>query len=480
MKHRHILWTLPGLLGLIIVHGMLTSCISDAISTSPHDVLTFSRDTVSFDTVFTGVGTPTARLIVSNKAKKGIKISSIRFKDPDTRFRLNVDGQSGSEFSDIEIMARDSIYVFIECNIPESAGAEPSLTEDKLEFVTNTVTQDVVCQAWGQNVTRLRGVTIEENTRFTAERPYVIFDSLKVAAGATLTVDPGAKLLFHDKALMTVDGTLHAIGTPDKKIDMRGDRLDNVLPDVEYDIMSGQWRGVNITAESYDNRLEYVDMRSTEVGLVLDSCANSDRTKLTMLNSWLHNSRHNVLQAQNAKINATGCVFSEAAGATVLLSGGDVNFLQCTFANNYLFTAISLPLVTLVHVLPDEENDTDKTSPLMKARFDNCILYGIPDDLNIGDFTGADVLFRYCSFKSKGENDDNFTDCLWDTDPMFRTIREEYYFNYRLQDDSPVKSAGDPALLTPASMTDMDGVNRLQYGNPSLGAYQYVPAPENP
>ena len=291
---------------------MLTSCISDAISTSPHDVLTFSRDTVSFDTVFTGVGTPTARLIVSNKAKKGIKISSIRFKDPDTRFRLNVDGQSGSEFSDIEIMARDSIYVFIECNIPESAGAEPSLTEDKLEFVTNTVTQDVVCQAWGQNVTRLRGVTIEENTRFTAERPYVIFDSLKVAAGATLTVDPGAKLLFHDKALMTVDGTLHAIGTPDKKIDMRGDRLDNVLPDVEYDIMSGQWRGVNITADSYDNRLEYVDMRSTEVGLVLDSCANSDRTKLTMLNSWLHNSRHNVLQAQNAKINATGCVFSEA------------------------------------------------------------------------------------------------------------------------------------------------------------------------
>ena len=77
MKHRHILWTLPGLLGLIIVHGMLTSCISDAISTSPHDVLTFSRDTVSFDTVFTGVGTPTARLIVSNKAKKGIKINSV-------------------------------------------------------------------------------------------------------------------------------------------------------------------------------------------------------------------------------------------------------------------------------------------------------------------------------------------------------------------------------------------------------------------
>lgn len=47
-----------------------TSCISDAVSTSPNDILTFSRDTVSFDTVFTDLGTPTARLIVANRAKK--------------------------------------------------------------------------------------------------------------------------------------------------------------------------------------------------------------------------------------------------------------------------------------------------------------------------------------------------------------------------------------------------------------------------
>ena len=74
-----------------------------------------------------------------------------------------------------------------------------------------------------------------------------------------------------------------------------------------------------------------------------------------------------------------------------------------------------------------------------------------------------------------GSDDDNFTNCLWETDPLFRTVREDYIFNYRLQEDSPVKAAGDPALVTPEVLYDMDGVDRLRDGAPSLGAYQYVP-----
>lgn len=66
-KMRHILLTLVALIGLTATTG----CISDAISTSPSDLLTFSRDTVDFDTVFTDLKTPTARLVVANRAKKG-------------------------------------------------------------------------------------------------------------------------------------------------------------------------------------------------------------------------------------------------------------------------------------------------------------------------------------------------------------------------------------------------------------------------
>ena len=465
---RYFLLTLIGSISLIMV-----SCIEDGITTSSSDVLTFSRDTVNFDTVFTDVGTPTARLIVSNRASKGINISSIRFRNPETRFSVNVDGVSGNDFHDVEIRGKDSIYVFIECFIPQTEGASPGLVEDELEFVTNGVTQTVRVEAYGQNVTRLRNVRIASDTRLTADQPYVVFDSLTVERGAVLSIDPGTSLLFHDGASLVVEGTLNAVGTADKKIDMRGDRLDNVLPDVGYDILAGQWKGVRIAAGSFDNRLEYVDMRSTVTGLMVDSCADLSRQKLTLLNSWLHNSQGSVLSSKYAKVDAYGCCFSEAASSVVSLTGGKHEFLQCTIANNYLFSAINGPLLWLGHMLPDQTQEN--SLPLMQATFANSIIYGLADDLNEGDLTGSDVFFRYVSLKSAGSNDANFLNCLWETDPLFLTDRPIYYFNYRLQNESPVRSAGDAALVTPLVRYDMNGIDRLGYGAPSLGAYQFKP-----
>ncbi len=469
---RYFLLTLAGLISLIMACTGMVSCIDDAMTTSSSDVLSFSRDTVDFDTVFTDLGTPTARLIVFNRASKGLEISSIKFKDPDTRFRFNVDGVSGVEFHDVEIRGRDSIYVFIECFIPETQGASPGLVADDLEFVTNGVTQTVRVEAYGQNVTRLRNVRLTADTRLTADRPYVVFDSLTVCKGVTLTVDPGAQLLFHDGASLVVEGRLEAVGRPGKMIDMRGDRLDNVLPDVKYDILPGQWKGVRIAAGSHGNRIEYVDMRSTLAGLTVDSCADLQQTRLTLLNSWLHNSSGNVLTSRYSKVNAYGCCFSEAGGSVVSLAGGDHEFLQCTIANNHLYS-ISGPLLELLHVLPEDIDEN--SAPLMRARFSNSIIYGLRADLNTGDLTGSDVVFRYVSLGSKGEDDDNFINCLWETDPLFRTVRQDYLFDYRLQEDSPVRSAGDPALVTPEVMYDMDGVDRLGHGAPSLGAFQYAP-----
>ncbi len=469
---RYFLLTFLGLISLIMTGTMMVSCIDDAMTTSSSDVLTFSRDTVDFDTVFTDVGTPTARLIVSNRAKKGINISSIKFRNPDTRFRFNVDGVSGTEFHDVDIRGRDSIYVFIECFIPETQGASPGLVEDELEFITNGVTQTVRVEAYGQNVTRLRNVRLSSDTRFTADRPYVIFDSLTVEKGVRLTIDPGVQMLFHDGASLVVEGSIEALGEAGKMIAMRGDRIDNVLPDVPYDILTGQWEGVRIAPESFDNRMEYVDMRSTVNGLQVDSCGDMSRTKLTLLNSWLHNSKGKVLSSVHAKIDAYGCCFSEAKKAVVSLMGGEHEFLQCTFANNNLF-GIDGPILELLHVLPDDLEENGQ--PLMKARFANSIIYGMGNNLNTGDLSGSDVYFSYVSLGVAGSDDDNFTNCLWETDPLFRTVREDYIFNYRLQEDSPVKAAGDPALVTPEVLYDMDGVDRLRDGAPSLGAYQYVP-----
>jgi len=411
---------------------------------------------------------------VANRAKKGINISSIRLKNPDSNFQINVDGVSGKTFHDVEIWREDSIYLFIECYIPETSGNEPYRVEDELEFVTNGVTQTVLLEAYGQNVTRLRAARISSDTRFSPERPYVVFDSLVVDKGSTLTIEPDVKLLFHDGAELIVHGRIDAGGEPGKLIQMRGDRLDNVLPDVGYDILAGQWKGVRITPESFGNRLEFVDMRSTTGGLRVDSCGDTS-LKLTLRNSWLHNSQGHALESRYSTIAAYGVCFSEAADAVVSLTGGINRFIQCTIANNYLFSAISEPLLCLYHCLPKHaEDDPGNPNPLMEGVFENSIIYGLSKDLNEGDFTDSNIYFRNVSLKSEGNDDDHFIDCLWECDPLFLTDRPRYYFNYHVQPDSPVIGMGNPQSVTQPLVIDIDGTDRLTAtptGAPTLGAY---------
>lgn len=471
-KTRYIIFSLVAIFGILA-----SGCISDDFTYSASDVLTFSTDTVSFDTVFTGVGTPTARLKVFNRAKKSVNISSIKLKNPSTAFQINVDGVSGKSFSDVEIRGGDSIYIFLECYLPETSQNRPALTEDMLQFVTNGVTQEVVVEAWGQNVTRLKSQKITRDMTFTAERPYVVFDSLVVEKGVTLRIKPGTRLLFHDKAHLRVKGKIEAIGEPGKMIDFRGDRLDNVLPDVGYDILAGQWKGITIDAESFGNRLEYVDMRSTQQGLVVDSCTNTSERKLLMVNSWLHNSQGTAFSSKYAWVDAYGCVFSEAAEAVVRLTGGVHTFTQCTLANYYLYSVISEPLLSLYHLFEDDMAQGNR-QPLMKASLENCIIYGLAADINEGDLDNTDVYLRNVLLKSEGNNDDHFIECIWDEDPLFYTDRPKYYFNYRLKPDSPAIGAGNAAYVTSICLYDMDGLSRLANGAPALGAYVFQPPKE--
>lgn len=465
IRNGHILLILS-----MIFAFSISSCISDDITDSPSATLTFSADTVSFGTIFTDLNTPTARLQVFNENSKGVIISSIRFKNPETPFRLNVDGVSGASFSDVEIRGNDSIYVFMECFIDADDSKEPQRVSDQLVFVTNGVTQEVEVEAWAWNVTRLYSYSVDRDETLTAERPYVIFDTLTVQPNVTLTVEPGVWLLFHDKASIKVLGTLMAIGQTDNFIRMSGDRLDDILPDVAYDQLAGQWGGIDIDAQSFGNRMEFVNMRSTVSGLRVDSCGDLSKNKLTLVNSWLHNSQGSVLSSEYANVDAYGCCFSEAAGNVVRLIGGRHNFVQCTIANAYLFSSLFLPNLYLGHLLP--EHAEENSQPLMSASFENGIVWGeIGSPIEPGDLIGSDVYMRNMLFKANGTDDENFVNCIWNEDPLFYTVRQDYYFDYRLQPESPALGAGNPVYITPECLYDMDGVYRLAEGLPALGAY---------
>ena len=138
-------------------------------------------------------------------------------------------------------------------------------------------------------------------------------------------------------------------------------------------------------------------------------------------------------------------------------------------ANYYLFAISPESILTLSYLKREESSGI--VNPLMKASFENCIVYGITSPLTPGDLEGSDVYMRNVLLGVGGSDDDHFISCLWNENPEFETVREDYVFNYRLQDDSPAIGAGNPLYVTPECMKDMDGTDRLQWGNPALGAY---------
>lgn len=446
-----------------------TSCIEDGFTTSPDDVLTFSCDSVVFDTVITTQGTITKQFIVYNNSKKQLNISSIKVSGvSDARFYINVDGMKGKEIHDIELRGKDSLYVFVEGYIDELKKDEPQEFTDYVEFVTNGVTQKVTLNAWGQDVIRFHGDTIWNDTQLYASRPYLVYDTLVVAPGATLNVEAGTKLLFHKGGALKVYGKMNAVGTMEKPILLRGDRLDKVVSDIDFEIMSGQWGGVVFGEGSYGNHWEYVNVSGSEFGVQVSSSKPS-RESLYMLNCILHNSSGTVFTVWNAGVTAYGTVFSEAADGVVYLYGGKTHFAHCTLANYYLFKVVEEPLLNVFNI-------DDPMCPPIVSDIDNCVFYGLTSDINAGDLTGTDIYLRNCLLKSNGTDDANFINIVWGADPLFYTVRDKYIFDYRVKDESPAIARGDKSLTPEKARYDYYGNDRYAEPAPTIGAYVYVPS----
>ena len=170
------------LIGTIIVLSMkvFISCMADEnFSVSPLDKLTFSTDTVKFDTVISGQGTHTVAFEIYNQNKNGLRITKV-WKDLNEKspFRVAVDGVYIADDmpTDFSIPAGDSLKVFLEMTPPVSGKVQPQEIIDHLNFQleSNTV-QNVVLQAYGQDVeVKKNGWIITEDTLLSSRIPYHI------------------------------------------------------------------------------------------------------------------------------------------------------------------------------------------------------------------------------------------------------------------------------------------------------------------
>ena len=477
---------------LFVIALQFISCegLDEDYATNPNLRLSFSVDTLSFDTVFTNIGSATKSFMIYNHNDKPLLISNILLaSDGETGFRINVDGHKGTSFNDIRIGANDSLYVLAEVTVNPNKENEPLLVSDSILFTLNGIKQVVRMEAYGQNVNLLKGgITLMHDTTFTADRPFLIYDSLVVAEGATLHITPGATLYMHNKANIINYGAIIANGTLEKPIVFRGDRLDFILNDVlPYDRTPSQWGGIYFRKESFNNEMDHVIVRNGTTGLTFET-SSTEQPKLKMHNSQITNMGKSLLSAFNCHIEVDNSELSNAGEGVTNLIGGKYSFIHCTIVNYMALTprSGSYPCLTI------SNNANSQTFPL-DATFANCIIDGSFSSgktdyqgemlLSIKEGTTFNYLFNHCVIKSKGTAGEHYTDVIFtDVSPSYKLTggeKNKYCFDFRPDSVTTIGVGKADITISKSYPTDRYGVDRLTNNAPSIGAYEFVEQKNN-
>jgi hypothetical protein len=459
-------------------------------SNNPRDLLRFSTDTVAFDTIISSVRTPYRLFKVYNPHEKALRIASVALENDQSPFRINVDGQAGNAFSNIEIRGGDSIYVLVDAKPAESNADTPTRILDRVVFTTHGIHQTVVIEASAQDATLWQGKTIRADTTLAGAKPFVIYDSLCVEAGACLEIHEGVRLFMHGNASIVVKGTLKIKGSQEKPVEIRGDRFDYFV-NIPYDRVPGQWGGIRFEPESYNNEIEYASIRNGKYGLDFP-LADHSQLKLKLKNTVMRNFKGTLINAENCRIEAENCEFTNAKNGILRLAGGVYRFTHCTIANYYI-SSVELgwgnsnrETVCLLGSRWNEETADTEYYPLLQADFYNSIIWGTGQnsDVAFDADSQAEVrfLFQNCLIpNSKATNDDpndpeaQTLDCLMNQDPKFRlTNSPDFMYDFRLDSLSPARNRADIQIARQIPL-DLDGVDRLLDEGPDLGAYEFQP-----
>ncbi|WP_422104929.1 right-handed parallel beta-helix repeat-containing protein [Winogradskyella sp.] len=505
-------------LGIIV---MWSSCRENFEFSPSTGNLEFERDTVYLDTVFTNIGSSTYNLKVYNRSDDDIVIPTIQLENGTGSFyRMNVDGTTGLEgdqegkfFENVELLANDSLFIFIETTIDiETLSSTDTqfLYTDRILFDSGNNQQDVdlvtlvkdavfifpsrdettgIIETLTFDVdgdgtpdeTTLQGRFLEDDElAFTNERPYVIYGYAGVGAGQTLTMEPGTRVHFHaDSGIIVTDGgTLNINGAlstdseaQENEVILEGDRLEPLFADVP-----GQWGTIWLFNGSMDNTINYATIKNATIGVLSEGNQEATNDKLTISNSQIYNSsafgilgRATSIAAENVVINNAGQ--SSFAGTF----GGKYNFTHCTIANYWNNSFRQFPALLLNDFIVDE-NNTVFTNDLTEANFNNCIIYGndnpeflLENEGAVFNFKFNNCLLRFDNSSLSGTGNYVFSDMMFyegnifNTDPDFEAPFENLM---RIGQDSGANGIGSASFIIP---NDILGDARTS--PPDAGAY---------
>ena len=500
-----------------------SSCRQDFIFAPSSGNLSFSKDTVYLDTIFSNIGSSTYTLKVYNTSDEDILIPSIKLsKGQESNYRMNVDGLIGNgaligkEFENIELLARDSMYVFIETTIdifPLVENETQFLYTDvivfentsgvqKVELVTlvrdavfifpnrdsEGVVETLAFDTDGDGVddeTSVRGRFLQDSElTFTNEKPYVVYGYAAVGDGKTLNINPGARIHFHEDSglLITNNASLHVNGLPSLDLELlenevvfEGDRLEPL-----YENVPGQWQTIWLFSGSTENVINYATIKNGTIGVLSDG-NQQDPTKLEINNSQVYNQsnfgilgRATSIIAENIVINNSG--LSSFAGTV----GGNYNVTHSTIANYWTSSFRQYPALLLNNFIVDSEN-TVTTNPLVAANFTNCIIYGNDSpELFLENKNSDDFNFKFTnSLIYFDDPNGNFSSPEYDFSDT--TLYENVIFNNNPQFLDPFNNKLNIPFGSPAEGAGIfsgnstkDITNTTRNSPPDLGPYNAI------
>ncbi len=446
------------------------SCKKDSFISSPDAQLYTSTDTISFDTVFTTVGSISKSFKIFNGNNQKLLLSTVQLAGGTTSpFKINIDGISSHSVNNIELNANDSLYIFVQVNVDPTADKNPFVLKDSIEINFNGNKRFVQLQAYGQNAVFLKKEIIKGTQTWTNDLPYVILGSVQVDTNAILNIEAGTKIYLHADAPFLVDGTLKAVGTKDSRILFSGDRMDDV-----YKELPASWPGIYFRNMSQDNVLEYAIIKNAYQGIVAQERSTTSKPKLILSKCIFNNIYDAGIIGINTEIYADNCLISNCGSNVILNYGGDYNFTFCTvvtYGSHYI--SHKNPVLQVSNFI--ERDGLSYIAPL-KAVFTNSIFWGengiVENEVSVlKKGTGLfDVTFDHILYKTKEEVvNANFIAPIKNISPSFdsvNTAKNIYDFRFNNSPFSPALNSGTPNSF----MYDLEG--KLRDATPDLGCYE--------
>ena len=486
-----MIWFGVGLWGLATA---FMGCREVVFSDEPGLELTFSADTILFDTVFTTIGSVTLPLKVYNPHSVAVSIDRIALANPSSPFRINVDGQSGPEVTDIPILAEDSAWVFIEVTVDPTADNAPFVVEDQIEFELNGGLQTVTLAAWGRNAHFHGGLERVEalpcNAVWAPDKPHVVYGVAVVDEDCTLEILAGTEVYVHAKSGIWINqSTLIADGNPMNPIRFRGDRLEEGYAD-----LPGQW-GIEVDFEyetdfgvevftvargglwffgSKGSLLDHAIIEGGTIGVQVDTVGTSAAPALTLTNTQIRNMTATGLFAQGGVIEGWNNLITDCGQVCAAFTlGGIYNMDHCTFANYWAEGVRQAPAV-FFNDWYEASDGTLVQRSLEGSAFRNCIIWGNNAELTDFDELVANVLAppsnaiimqSAVDVQSEDFPFELLIDCTTDEAPPFVSTMER---DFHLNSNSSLWEGGVSQFFI---ATDLDGLPP-NVGVPDKGCFE--------